>query len=115
VEYITLLPILDLSDDEVSVAINPLDEDFNAREYPAQLFRPLYLYVVDNGTGSDQSHAYARDFLRFVRGLRGQQILEERGFYTHFDRPINLTVPLPTGFDPPTAGARNICMEAYRP
>ncbi|MGF1507178.1 MAG: substrate-binding domain-containing protein [Anaerolineae bacterium] len=105
-EYITPLGFPDRADEGV---INPLDEDFNVRNYPSSLVRPLYMYVVDNGTGSPRQLELAESWLRYVRGLRGQQIIEGYNFYNHFNRPADLIPPLPEGFTFPLGEPRQIC------
>lgn len=108
-EYLRVLPIL--SGDERP--INPLVDEFSVREYPNELVRPLYMYVVDNQQGADPAvQALARDFLRYVRGVDGQQILEDSFFYNHFNQPRAVPLEFPNGFEVTTSGPREVCRAA---
>lgn len=102
--YLRVLPIL--AGDERP--LNPLLElraaadagrRFNLDDYPRALTRPLYMYVVSRAETNAEAQTNARDFLNFVRGIHGQLIMEDHGFFTHFDPPANLESPLPAGFD----------------
>ena len=104
-EYFQVVSIV-FGDD---TSVNPLEADIDLDEYPAVLQRPLYLYVVKNSSASDEQMQLAREFLQFVRGVEGQQILEQNMFYAHFDQPNEVPVPLPEGFDPPGTLGREIC------
>ncbi len=105
-EYLRVLPIAS----EDGIANPPMGENEKAdiRTYPRALIRPLYLYVVDNGAASDEQLELAREFLFFVRGLEGQKILDQH-FYTYFNQPQQLEVPLLPGFDAVDAPNRQIC------
>lgn len=103
-EYLKVISILD--GDEVSV--NPLLIDVNLEEYPKDLVRPLYLYVLGE-SGADRNEL-AREFLYFTRGIQGQELLEERNFYNHFSRPIDIEVEFPEMvFEIPESGPRTLC------
>jgi ABC-type phosphate transport system substrate-binding protein len=66
---------------------NPILEGFHPRdsEYPPQLIRPLYMYVLSDGSDAESTE-YAEAFLRYVLSTRGQEILEAHHLYTHFAR-----------------------------
>lgn len=102
------LRVLSVSDGDTRSA-NPLEEDVVLSNYLPQLMRPLYMYVVKTDETSDEELQFAQDFLRYIRGVNGQQILEENFFYTHFDAPRSIVVPLPEGFDPVGTPSRSIC------
>jgi hypothetical protein len=57
----------------------------------------------------------ARQFLRYARGVRGQEILENHNFYTHFDPPADIETPLPPGFGPGPDGLPQICRSPSSP
>ncbi|MEO0564507.1 MAG: substrate-binding domain-containing protein, partial [Chloroflexota bacterium] len=105
-QYLKVLPLL-VDDDDAP--INPLVQDVDLDEYPAALQRPLYMYVLKRDDTPDERVAMAERFLRYVRGVRGQQVLEDNFFYNHFDQPSNVDVPLPSGFMPASAPGRRIC------
>jgi phosphate transport system substrate-binding protein len=104
-QYIRVIPIL--QGDERP--INPLIEKVNLDEYPVKLIRPLYLYVLAGERVSAESNDLARQFLSYVRSVRGQQIVERHGFYNHFNKPRDIRIPLPPGFSIPESGPRTIC------
>lgn len=58
---------------------------------------------------------YAKKFLRYVRSVHGQEILENHHFYTFFDPPGNpgeIKLDLPAPFNQPDAyGVRQDCLE----
>jgi phosphate transport system substrate-binding protein len=103
--YLRVLPIL--QGDERP--INPLVDDFNIQEYPEKLVRPLYMYVLNTDSMSESAASTAEAFLRYVRSVDGQAILEDNHFYTHFNRPIEVTINLPSGFSERIDGPRTIC------
>jgi ABC-type phosphate transport system substrate-binding protein len=103
--YLRVLPIL--PGDERP--INPLVDNFNIQQYPDKLVRPLYMYVLNNGTMDEQDEKNAETFLRYVRSVNGQEILENNHFYTHFNRPVEVNLNLPRGFSERTDGPRTIC------
>lgn len=105
-QYLKVLPVL-VNDDDAP--INPLRQDVDLDEYPAALQRPLYMYVVRNAGTTDEKLAASQAFLNYVRGVQGQQILEENFFYNHFDQPSEVEVPFPPGFEAITAPNRQIC------
>jgi ABC-type phosphate transport system substrate-binding protein len=104
-EFIRIMPIL--RGDERP--IDPLTQAVNLDEYPSQLIRPLYLYVLSSDRLSDELEALAREFLFFVRSVPGQVIVEDHHFYTFFNRPENVEVELPPGFETPDGGVRPVC------
>jgi hypothetical protein len=96
-----------LRDDDAP--INPLVQDVDLDDYPADLQRPLYMYVVRDANTTDDKIAASRSFLDYVRGVKGQRILEANFFYNHFDQPSDVDVPLPNGFEPFNVPGRSIC------
>jgi ABC-type phosphate transport system substrate-binding protein len=105
-QYLKVLPML-LRDDDAP--INPLVQDVDLDDYPADLQRPLYMYVVRDANTTDDKIAASRSFLDYVRGVKGQRILEANFFYNHFDQPSDVDVPLPNGFEPFNVPGRSIC------
>ncbi|MCU0511054.1 MAG: substrate-binding domain-containing protein [Anaerolineae bacterium] len=101
--YLRVLPIL--SDDEAP--INPLVDDFDLRDYPDRLIRPLYMYVLGGGGIDPAGSALGREFLQYVRGVNGQKILEEKSFKTYFNRPEAVPLEFPNGFSSGTP--RQLC------
>jgi phosphate transport system substrate-binding protein len=101
-EFLRVIPIL--RGDERPV--NPIEQEVDLEEYPNALIRPLYMYVLDSAAISDDIAAEAREFLSYVRSVRGQLILEQYRFYTFFDRPTDVDVILPPGFQPNNDGLR---------
>lgn len=104
-EYLRVLSVIQGDD----ASVNPLEEDVDLETYPRTLQRPLYMYVVKNKNTSDEQLQLAKDFLAFVRGVQGQKILEDHYFYTHFNKPTRITVPLPPGFDAFDTPNRQVC------
>lgn len=104
-QYLKVLSVL--SGDEASQ--NPLRDEVDLDEYPPYLQRPLFMYVLDSENISDEQQQLAQDFLRFVRGVEGQTILEDHFFYNHFDQPSDVDVDLPAGFGPIDEPGRRIC------
>lgn len=90
---------------------NPLKKDFVPHHYPRELIRPLYMYVLE-GSGIDpESTRLAMEFLHFIRGVRGQEVLEQHHFYTYFDPPSDVAVALPPGFGAQKDGPPVVCLE----
>ncbi len=104
-QYFQVIEIVDGDD----IAVNPLEEAVDLDDYPGPLQRPLYMHVLRNNSMSEAQLQLAEEFLTYVRGVRGQQILEENFFYNHFDQPTAVSVPMPVGFDPITRPGRQIC------
>ncbi len=102
--YLRVLPIL--RGDER--AINPLTDTYELVQYPSALVRPLYMYVLSGSKVDVESHALAREFLTYVRGVAGQQILENARFITYFDSTANIPIELPPGFTV-NEGVREVC------
>jgi ABC-type phosphate transport system substrate-binding protein len=88
---------------------NPYEEGFNPIWYPSALMRPLFLYVLNDGDTSSETLDVATQFFYYVRGVRGQKILEQHNFYTHFSPPSDMHLPLPPGFGRQHDGTRVIC------
>jgi len=102
-QYLRVLPIL-VGDEQ---PINPLqDADFDIRDYPSRLVRPLYLYVLKSATTSKESLALAEQFLRYARGVNGQKLLEKYHFRTYFNHPKGVTLDFPTVFNTSSADER---------
>lgn len=104
--YIRVLGVVDGDD---ARAINPLYEQIDIAQYPLQMLKPIYMYVLHKPGTSPEQLAFAKDFLTYVRGTRGQQAVEGVGFLNHFKRPAGISVPLPPGFGPVGAPDRVIC------
>jgi ABC-type phosphate transport system substrate-binding protein len=84
---------------------------FDPHFYEPDLIRPLYMYVL-GGDGIDEaSTALAQEFLEYVRGLRGQEILEAHSFYTHFAPPTEVDIVSLPGFEPREDGTPVVCRE----
>jgi len=90
--------------------INPLTQAVNLDDYPSSLIRPLYLYVLKSATMSDEMEAMAREFLYYARSVPGQVIVESHYFYAFFNRPLEVDVELPPGFEPSPDGLRPVCL-----
>lgn len=84
-------------------------EDFNPDNYPQELMRPLYMYVLRGDAIQPDSTEHARQFLGYVRSVEGQEILEKHHFYTHFDAPSGVQPVLPAGFGPTSDGPPVVC------
>lgn len=104
-DYLHVLPIFE--GDETSV--NPLRDRVDIREYPKSLVRPLFMYVLDSDEIDEDELEMSKKFLTYVRGVQGQKILEEYGFYTHFNQPRRVRVDLPEGFGEVGSAERQIC------
>jgi ABC-type phosphate transport system substrate-binding protein len=78
--------------------VNPLTETINLQEYPKTLIRPIYLYALKKAQTTPETLRIAETFLSFARGVDGQLLLEEVGFYTHFARPVEVAVPFPEAY-----------------
>lgn len=106
-DFLRVLPIL--SDDD-SRPIDPLRDEFDLREYPRELIRPLYMYVLGGGGIDAETQAMSRQFLEYVRGVAGQKVVQEFAFYTHFNRPDRVRLEFPQSFTlAETIGIRQIC------
>lgn len=89
--------------------VNPLADDFDPNQYPTQLLRPLYMYVLSGKGVSERASDQATRFLSYVRGVQGQKILEDNYFYTYFDPPSDTYPELPEGFGMQSDGQLVIC------
>lgn len=105
-QYLRVLPIL-WRDER---PINPLRDNFRIEEYPNRLIRPLYMYALNNASTSADSQALAQDYLRYIRGVDGQQILESYHFYNHFNQPTDVQLDLPSEFEPRPNQPRRACL-----
>jgi ABC-type phosphate transport system substrate-binding protein len=68
---------------------------FEPDHYAPELVRPLYMYVLSGAQLNDNATDLAYEFLQYVRGVRGQAILENHHLYTHFDPPAQVQVDFP--------------------
>lgn len=105
-DFLRVLPIL--TNDEDS-PINPLKDDFDIEEYPDQLIRPLYMYVLRTPNTPPEVHDLSRAFFDYIRGIDGQGIVDDFFFYTYFDRPLDVPLDFPPGFDNFVNGSRQVC------
>lgn len=90
-------------------ATDPLAETFNPDNYPTELLRPLYMYVLRGGPISAESSNWAQRFFTYVRGVQGQKTLEEHHFSTHFNAPADVSAILPEGFGQRLNGPPVVC------
>jgi ABC-type phosphate transport system substrate-binding protein len=104
-QFIKVIPIL--RGDERPV--NPLTQQVDLDQYPSALIRPLYLYVLGGSQINDETERLARAFLSYVRSVQGQVLLERYHFYTFFDRPNDVPVQLPPGFERGADGLAPVC------
>jgi ABC-type phosphate transport system substrate-binding protein len=88
---------------------NPYEEGFNANYYPSELMRPLYLYVLSSENTEPEQLEVATQFFQYIRGVRGQKILEQHNFYTYFTPPADMYLKLPPGFGRQHDGTRVVC------
>lgn len=95
--------------DSIHPPQDPLQDDFDPDRYPQELLRPLYIYAFSGGPIDPSSTDLAIRFVEFVRGVRGQEILEKNNFYTHFTPPIHVKPELPPGFGPRSDGPPVVC------
>lgn len=105
-DYLRVLPIL--TGDEAP--IDPLrDEDYDVRDYPRQLSRPLYMYVLKNSSTTAETETLAKAFLTYVRGVGGQKRLEDHYFAAYFNRLQGVKVEFPEGFTELSNTPRKLC------
>lgn len=76
----------------------PFEDKARILGYITELVRPLYFYVLKHSATTEDSLNQAKDFLHYVRGVKGQEILEQNNFFTFFRRPKNVQVDLPPEF-----------------
>ena len=88
---------------------DPMQETFDPDNYPPELIRPLYIYALTSASTPPETSEVAARFVSFVRGVRGQQILEKHSFYTYFDPPIEIKPDLPNGFGIRTNDVPLVC------
>ncbi len=105
-QYLQVVPI---SGDDERKSINPLDEEIEVTNYPEELLRPLYLYVLGTNNTTDRQTELAIEFLSFARGVQGQQTLEQFGYFNHFLDPLDGRIPLPEGFAIKEGQTRQLC------
>ena len=105
-QYLRVLPIL-WRDER---PINPLRDNFQIEEYPNSLIRPLYMYVLESAETSDEISELSQNYLRYIRGVDGQQILESYYFFNHFNQPTDVQLELPPEFEPQPNQPRRACL-----
>jgi hypothetical protein len=69
------------------------------------------MYVLRSSQSNPASTELARRFLMYVRGIKGQEILENNHFYTHFDQPANIEPEFLPGFGLNQDGSPLICRQ----
>ncbi|NDJ78678.1 MAG: hypothetical protein GYB65_20705 [Chloroflexi bacterium] len=92
--------------------INPLEDEVELNLYPRKLVRPLYLYVLRGDDTDSDSYELAVEFLQYVRGMQGQDVLDNY-FFTYFSPPRDADedlVILLDGFDSITEPNRQLCL-----
>ena len=104
-------PLYPICTEQVPGTKDDQEPCFEPDHYDPLLIRPLYMYVIGGGELSAESTELAREFLHYVRGLRGQAILETHYFYTHFDPPAEVDVKRLPGFELQEDGTPRICRE----
>ncbi len=77
---------------------NPLNKYFDANNYPGEMLRGLYMYVLDGPDIDPKSSELAKEFFLYVRGIHGQAILEKSHFYTYLKPPAEVKLALPQDF-----------------
>ncbi len=94
-DYFSVLPIA-ITDD--AAGVSPFADRAKILDYPSVLLRPLYMYILKKEDTSAEQLAFSEKFLRYVRSVHGQSVLEEHGFFTFFRSPEGVEVELPPGF-----------------
>lgn len=102
-----LVPVL--IENAEGLVTDPLSTQFDPWNYPAELIRPLYMYVLQSQKSDPRSIEVSKQFLSYIRGVQGQQILETHFFTTHFQPPPGVEVQLPPGFGISPGGLPIIC------
>ncbi len=102
-----LVPVL--IENNEGLTTDPLSPQFDVWNYPAELIRPLYMYVLESPRQAPGAIEASKQFLSFVRGVEGQQIIEIHFFNTHFNTPPGVEVHLPPGFGPAPSGLPIVC------
>lgn len=77
---------------------NPLSDKFDVNNYPTEMMRGLYMYVLNSDQIEPHSLELAKQFFQYVRGIHGQEILEKSKFYTYLKPPKEVELVLPDGF-----------------
>lgn len=80
-----LVPVL--IENDKGLVTDPLSPQFDPWNYPVELIRPLYMYVIQHSRTDPRAVEVSKEFLNYVRGVQGQQILETHFFTTHFQPP----------------------------
>ncbi len=102
-----LVPVL--IENAAGLVTDPLSPQFDPWNYPAELIRPLYVYVLQSPRADPRSIEVSKQFLSYVRGVQGQQTLETHFFTTHFQPPPGVDLQLPFGFGTSPAGLPIVC------
>ncbi len=89
--------------------INPFADDINLNDYPPELVRPLFMYVLKGPASTDETQLLAKKFLSHVLGLQGQETLEKYHFYTYFRHVPKFSVKMPKGFERSETEPLKIC------
>jgi len=89
---------------------NPMDEGFDPRYYPHKLIRALYAYVLKSPEMQPEIVARAIKFLKYIRGVQGQLILEKHHFYTYFNPPYGVNIDLPSDFARQPGSVPRVCL-----
>ena len=84
--------------DGVAEPISPFAENFVVGDYTTNLVRPLYMYVLSGNNIEPEAEDTAIDFFRFIRSIKGQEILETHHFFTYLRPPEGSRLDLPEGF-----------------
>ena len=90
---------------------DPLQDTFKPDWYPKDLVHPLYIHAFSDSPVAPSSADLATEFVQFVRGTGGREILEKNNFYTCFDPPIRVTPERPPSFGPRSKDAPVVCMQ----
>lgn len=102
-----LVPVL--IENDKGLITDPLSPQFDPWNYPADLIRPLYMYVLQSQRSDPRSVEVSKQFLNYTRGVQGQQILETHFFTTHFQPPPGVEFQLPPGFGYSPSGLPVVC------
>ncbi len=102
-----LVPVL--IENDKGLVTDPLSPQFDPWNYPAELIRPLYMYVLQHSRTDPRAVEVSKEFLNYVRGVQGQQILETHFFTTHFQPPPGVEFQLPPGFGYSPSGLPVVC------
>lgn len=88
---------------------DPFNPEFNPNNYPEELIRALYFYVLEGAQIEARSSELAKELFLYARSLQGQEQLEEHNFSTLFKAPAEVEIDLPEGFGLQESGQNVIC------